>query len=170
MHVPNHCYLKYSCPGEEGFSTEANSDIYFAPGYDFFEDTRVWGFVVDQIKNLGIDLPRVPFAWLVLPLVNQRTGGTCKTCTTNKCNAENCEEQKRCLLEQYRNYPQGEYGWTHHNSNTYAGTVARACCDKINVPGGVSQAWGWNDEPYPEVPHIPIPITRIPGYLSGLCR
>ena len=155
---------------------EANSDLFIAPGFSLFEDSRVLretgqiGKMLWYLEMLGIDLPKIPVGWLVLPLITQRgvdiPSGTCEVCSSTECNVENCEAQKRCLLDQVDNYPRGEYGWTHHNSNTFAGTVARACCDKIKVPGGSERAWGWSDTPYPEVPHIPVPLGRLPGNIA----
>ncbi|MCG8650728.1 MAG: RHS repeat-associated core domain-containing protein, partial [Pirellulales bacterium] len=163
--LPNHCYIKFTCPGHPGFTTEANSDIYIAPGYDFIGNTLTWTRIQQLLDYLGVEYPEIPLAWLVLPLENRRgidtPSGTCSTCTTVEDTDCDCASQEDCIRTEMEFYPQGDYDWIHHNSNTYAGTVARACCDNIDVPGGIDRAWGWNDTPNPAVPHIPIPLVRL---------
>ncbi|MCA9195009.1 MAG: hypothetical protein KDB03_24725 [Planctomycetales bacterium] len=102
------------------------------------------------LRYLGIP-DFVAAGWLVKPLINLRTGGTCVPCT--EC-SEDCDSQRQCLENEYRSYPRGEYHWVRKNGNTYAGTVARACCGKIDIPGGIDKAWGWNDTPSPGVFHV----------------
>ncbi|GEM_PF-1882552 len=79
-------------------------------------------------------------------------GGICKDCPRD-CSAG---DQDRCIKDASDNYPRGEYRLLGPNSNTYAGTVARACC-KGGVPEGLGSAPGIDDNP-PQ----PAPPTKPP--------
>ena len=70
------------------------------------------------------------------------SSGQCFDCPANSCD----ESQDQCLANAHNSYPRGDYDLLGPNSNTYAGTLARACC-KGGVPGGVSGAPGINDDP-----------------------
>lgn len=64
-----------------------------------------------------------------------------------KCPASDCD-QNECLEKAHKEYPVGIYSILGPNSNTYAGTLARSCCEG-GVPKGVcdSYAPGINDNP-----------------------
>lgn len=51
-----------------------------------------------------------------------------------------------CIKDQHDFYGSGSYSVTGPNSNTYAGTIARACCDG-GVPPGLGNTPGIDDAP-----------------------
>ena len=59
------------------------------------------------------------------------TGGSCRPCP-----AMQCGDQKDCIEKAHRNYPIGAYSVSGPNSNTYAGAVARSCCQG-GMPNGL---------------------------------
>jgi hypothetical protein len=136
--LPNHCWLKLECKGKPVLTTEADVGLYYVPG-----------------KN-----GPGPFQWLIRPRLETfaagggRAGGSCQDCTD--CKQEDCKKEEKCLTDQFRKYPQGRYDLFGSNSNTYAGTIARACCNpgKATPPGGASRAPGWGImKPNPAVPN-----------------
>jgi RHS repeat-associated protein len=68
-------------------------------------------------------------------------GGICKECKPPKCSDVNS-----CIKDQHDFYGSGNYSYTGPNSNTYAGTIARACCDG-GVPPGMGYTPGIDDAP-----------------------
>jgi len=71
-------------------------------------------------------------------------GGKCKPCES-KC--EDGDATAKCIQQQHDNYPDpSRYSNLGPNSNTYAGTLARACC-KGGMPGGLGNHPGSNDPP-----------------------
>ncbi|MEQ1881385.1 MAG: RHS repeat-associated core domain-containing protein [Burkholderiales bacterium] len=69
-------------------------------------------------------------------------GGDCFDCPS----VDPCINQNECLRNAHSGYPTGNYSLLGPNSNTYAGTLARACC-KGGIPSGVRNAPGVNDQP-----------------------
>jgi hypothetical protein len=149
--LPNHCWLKLVCHGKAVLTTEADVGLYAVPG-------APWP---------------LRFQFLVHKKWNEtepRVGGTCKACTATEptCPEESCEVERRCLEKQYKEYPQGRYQLFGSNSNTYAGTVARACCNKgeAEPPLGWNKkpVWapGWNAKPSPAVPNA-LPLKDYIG-------
>jgi hypothetical protein len=57
-----------------------------------------------------------------------------------------CTDPAKCVKESSNSYPIGAYGGFHQNSNTYAGSIARKCCDG-GVPSGLGDAPGIDDTP-----------------------
>lgn len=84
-----------------------------------------------------------PDGGIGVPRINdpRDRGGNCKECKPPKCSDVNS-----CIKDQHDFYPSGNYSATGPNSNTYAGTIARACCDG-GVPPGLGSAPGINDAP-----------------------
>ncbi|MGH8702668.1 MAG: RHS repeat-associated core domain-containing protein [Burkholderiales bacterium] len=84
-----------------------------------------------------------PDGGIGVPRINdpRDRGGNCKECKPPKCSDVNS-----CIRDQHDFYPSGNYSATGPNSNTYAGTIARACCDG-GVPPGLGSAPGINDSP-----------------------
>ncbi len=79
-----------------------------------------------------------------IPRINdpRDRGGDCK-----ECQPLPCSDVKSCIKDQHDFYPIGEYSATFGpNSNTYAGTIAKACC-KGGVPSGLGSAPSIGDEP-----------------------
>ena len=79
-----------------------------------------------------------------IPKINdpRDKGGICKPCKKKK----ECDEQIKCIQNAHANYPIGEWRLLGPNSNTYAGTLARACCEG-GVPSGLGSAPGIGDSP-----------------------
>ena len=71
------------------------------------------------------------------------SGGICKPCPA-RCG----QDQDQCFRDEHNRYPVGQYRSLGPNSNTYAGILARACCDG-GLPGGLGSAPGINDSPPP---------------------
>ena len=79
-----------------------------------------------------------------IPRINdpRDRGGICK-----ECEQKPCSDVKLCINDQHNFYPIGTYSAVRGpNSNTYAGTIARACC-KGGVPSGVGSAPSIGDDP-----------------------
>lgn len=57
-------------------------------------------------------------------------GGKCYDCPAKKCT-----DQNKCLKDAHNSYPVGNYDLLGPNSNTYAGNLARSCCDG-GIPSG----------------------------------
>ncbi len=87
------------------------------------------------IKNDGTTYGLYPENGIGVPRKNdpRDTGGICKPCKKKKC-----EDQNKCLENANNNYPIGRYSYGGPNSNTYAGTLAKSCCD-----GGIPDRLGW---------------------------
>ena len=77
------------------------------------------------------------------------TGGICKPCLPMKCGDPN-----HCIDNAHRSYPIGTYRASGPNSNTYAGTIARSCCQG-GMPSGLGVHPGSDMDP-------PRPIPRQP--------
>jgi len=61
--------------------------------------------------------------------------GECVDCPKRECGPD----QNACIRDAHNSYPRGTYvAWPGPNSNTYAGTLARQCCE-----GGVPSGIGW---------------------------
>jgi RHS repeat-associated protein len=72
-------------------------------------------------------------------------GGECKPCEAKCPNGD----PRKCIEDQHNKYPSpSRYAITGPNSNTYAGTLANACC-KGGMPGGLGPHPGSNDAPAP---------------------
>ena len=79
-----------------------------------------------------------------IPRINdpRDRGGTCK-----ECQPPPCSDVKSCVKDQHDFYPVGDYSAVYGpNSNTYAGTIANACC-KGGVPPGLGSAPSIGDDP-----------------------
>ena len=79
-----------------------------------------------------------------IPRINdpRDRGGICK-----ECEPLPCSDVKLCIKDQHDFYPIGTYNAPlGPNSNTYAGTIAMACC-KGGVPSGVGSAPSIGDDP-----------------------
>ena len=72
------------------------------------------------------------------------TGGTCKECKARF----NCESPDECLRKAHDDYPVGNYSTLGPNSNTYAGNLARTCCDG-GIPDGLGSPPGFYQQPPP---------------------
>jgi RHS repeat-associated protein len=69
-------------------------------------------------------------------------GGNCK-----ECGPLPCSDVSSCIRNQHDSYPIGDYSAAFGpNSNTYAGTIARACC-KGGMPSGLGSAPSVGDDP-----------------------
>ncbi|MFQ5597979.1 MAG: RHS repeat domain-containing protein [Nitrospiria bacterium] len=68
------------------------------------------------------------------------TGGDCYDCPAIK---SSCPKQNECLRKAHNSYPTTSYSLLGPNSNTYAGSLARSCCQG-GVPSGVHSAPGVN--------------------------
>jgi hypothetical protein len=86
---------------------------------------------VYDVGTLGIPSPGNP----------KDTGGKCKP-----CKAKQCTDPAKCVQDSSVAYPVGAYGYLIQNSNTYAGSIARKCCDG-GAPTGLGYAPGINDNP-----------------------
>jgi RHS repeat-associated protein len=86
---------------------------------------------VYDVGTLGIPSPGNP----------KDTGGKCKS-----CKAKQCTDPAKCVMDSSAAYPVGAYGYLDQNSNTYAGSIARKCCDG-GVPTGLGYAPGIDDSP-----------------------
>ncbi len=167
---PNHCWLNYSCPGRATFTIEANSDLYYSPGYPFHQqipDNILW--ILWYLWFRGIDLSQnpIPFAYIVRPIIRWgddpekgvRYNVSCTSCVNSADTPEICDAQFECLRRGFFKYPRGNYWLFFCNSNTFAGALARSCCENNPndcLPGPIPQAWGWRDVPCAQVPHFPI--------------
>jgi hypothetical protein len=69
------------------------------------------------------------------------TGGECFDCP-----AIPCTDQNKCLENAHDGYPRGTYKRLGPNSNTYAGTLAKTCCNK-GIPDGVRDSPAVDDSP-----------------------
>jgi RHS repeat-associated protein len=69
-------------------------------------------------------------------------GGKCAGCKGKRP----CTDPAKCVMDASNAYPVGAYGGLSDNSNTYAGSIARKCCDG-GVPSGLGYAPGINDLP-----------------------
>lgn len=80
-----------------------------------------------------------------VPTINDPAdvGGNCAECDP-ACDSQMTQDD--CFFAQYLSYPVGSYDYTGPNSNTFAGTLARACCHG-GVPDGLGSAPGVDDEP-----------------------
>jgi RHS repeat-associated protein len=76
-------------------------------------------------------------------------GGTCKPCPAMKCN-----NQKDCIEKAHKNYPTGVYSPSGPNSNTYAGTLAKSCCQG-GMPAGLGLHPGSEMAPPLAIPPFP---------------
>ncbi len=75
------------------------------------------------------------------------TGGICQ-----ECKPLPCSDVKQCIANQSGNYPVGSYDAVYGpNSNTYAATLARACCAG-GFPAGTGDAPGIGDLPPAPIP------------------
>ena len=84
-----------------------------------------------------------------VPRINdpQDRGGSCK-----ECQPLPCSDVGVCIRDQHDFYPVGHYDAAFGpNSNTYAGTIAGACC-KGGVPPGLGSAPSIGDNPPTESP------------------
>ena len=58
------------------------------------------------------------------------------------CEGKDCKDPDSCIRKAYEDYPElGPYNFRGPNSNTFAGRIARQCCENARAPRG---AWGWN--------------------------
>jgi RHS repeat-associated protein len=71
-----------------------------------------------------------------------------KSDNCKSCKAKPCSDPGKCVKENSDSYPIGAYGGLSHNSNTFAGSIARKCCDG-GVPPGLGNAPGIDDNPPP---------------------
>jgi RHS repeat-associated protein len=71
------------------------------------------------------------------------TGGKCREC---KCKGT-VNDKDRCLLNEYNAYPVGNYSAVGGpNSNSFAGTLAKACCKGV-IPDDLGSAPSIDDKP-----------------------
>jgi RHS repeat-associated protein len=87
---------------------------------------------VYDVGTLGVPSPNNP----------KDTGGECKPCKAK----QPCSDPAKCIKDASDSYPVGAYGGLSHNSNTFAGSIARKCCDG-GVPPGLGNAPGIDDNP-----------------------
>jgi RHS repeat-associated protein len=108
--------------------------------YVVADDGTVYGLYPETIQRRKVGVPRTNDP--------QDVGGECFDCP-----APECVDQDRCLRLAHSAYPVGMYSAARGpNSNTYAGTLARRCCDG-GVPNGVRDAPGIDATP-------PAPLRR----------
>jgi RHS repeat-associated protein len=96
--------------------------------------------------------------WGIPRLGDKRdTGGYCAECQARTT----CAALKDCILQETKKYPWGRYDSLGPNSNTFAATVARACCAN-GLPGDLGNAKGSGYDPptkgVPVPPRIPKPL------------
>jgi RHS repeat-associated protein len=82
-------------------------------------------------------------------------GGSCGE-WTDDCGTD------ECVAKTARGYPNPSYyGGLSHNSNTFAGTVARSC--KLKRPVGTFPTPGWDDSPSTRPNDVdPLPFNTMP--------
>lgn len=100
--------------------------------YIVADDGTVYGLYPQNSVGNAVGLPRTNDP--------RDTGGECFDCPAINC------DQNKCLADAHNAYPTGDYSRLGSNSNTYAGTLAGACC-KGGVPTGVSNAPGITNRP-----------------------
>jgi len=103
--------------------------------YIKFDDGVTYGLYPEEKNGKKIGVPKVSDS--------RDTGGDCYPC---KKKTGKCEDQRKCFQDAHAKYPTGNYSYTGPNSNTYAGSLAKSCCDG-GIPAGISDAPGLNDAP-----------------------
>jgi hypothetical protein len=151
--LPQHCWVNVKCFNKLVLSTELQPGIGLIPG-------AVWPrFRAPQGALIGV------------PLLTRRPGTKCTPCTSPWCipgapplinavlAAAQCAAEVACIVAMRAAYPIGTYNPVGSNSNTYAATVARACCKKP-LPAGIPPlgpgqvAPGWNAAPPAPIPGV----------------
>ena len=103
--------------------------------YVVADDGTVYGLYPETVSGQRTGVPRTNDP--------RDTGGDCFDCPKPDCGPD----QNACLRNAHNGYPRGTYReYPGPNSNTYAGTLARQCCQG-GVPSGASGAWGLNSSP-----------------------
>jgi RHS repeat-associated protein len=99
------------------------------------DDGTVYGLYPGSVGGRQVGIPRTNDP--------RDVGGDCFDCPSLKCGPD----QNACLRNAHQAYPRGSYGPVFGpNSNTYAGTLARQCCNG-GVPSGATGAPGINASP-----------------------
>jgi YD repeat-containing protein len=120
------------------------------PGQIYFAETGlpVAGSVLRQrrcyiVADDGTVYGLYPENGIGVPRTNdpRDLGGDCFDCP-----AIACTDQNSCLKNAHNRYPRGDYSLGGPNSNTYAGSLAKGCCNG-GIPSGVSNAPGVGDPP-----------------------
>jgi RHS repeat-associated protein len=131
--LPQHCWVNVRCAGKLMISAQLHPHA-----------GSVLRWFPPSLTPIVVGVPQLT------PL---RPGTNCKPCTGPKCEQkENCEAELACVKAQAAAYPLGWYNPIGSNSNTFAATVARACCPKP-LPAGIPPlgrgriAPGWNSAP-----------------------
>lgn len=102
--------------------------------YVVADDGTAYGLYPETMRGRKTGVPRTNDP--------RDVGGECFDCPKPQC-----VDQDRCLRDAHQGYPRGSYSArSGPNSNTYAGTLARQCCNG-GVPSGVRDAPGINASP-----------------------
>lgn len=118
------------------------------------DDGAKFSLFPEEVGGRTLGVPRIT------TLDPREVGGTCRDCP---CEG-GFEGQNKCFRDGTYSYPVGTYSTLGPNSNTFAGTLARACC-KGGVPDDLGSTPGIDDMPPPDsgmraVPSFPKGRTR----------
>jgi RHS repeat-associated protein len=103
--------------------------------YVVADDSTVYGLYPETVRGRTVGVPRTNDP--------RDRGGDCFDCPKLECGPD----QNACLRNAHNGYPRGTYkAYPGPNSNTYAATLARQCCQG-GVPSGASGAPGFNSSP-----------------------
>jgi hypothetical protein len=101
--------------------------------YIIADNGTIYGLYPEEPVNSEIGIPRKNDP--------RDKGGECYDCP-----ARECSDQNQCFEGAHNSYPRSRYDYLGPNSNTYAGTLAKSCCDG-GIPSGVHDAPGVRDNP-----------------------
>jgi len=103
--------------------------------YVVADDGTAYGLYPENVGGRRIGVPRTNDP--------RDRGGDCFNCPKLECGSG----QNSCLRNAHNGYPRGTYrAYPGPNSNTYAATLARQCCQG-GVPSGASRAPGFDSSP-----------------------
>jgi RHS repeat-associated protein len=103
--------------------------------YVIADDGTTYGLYPENVGGREIGVPRTNDP--------RDRGGDCFNCPKLECGSD----QNACLRNAHGGYPRGKYSaYPGPNSNTYAATLARQCCQG-GVPSGASGAPGFDSSP-----------------------
>lgn len=111
--------------------------------YVVADDGTVYGLYPEKVAGRDLGVPRT--------YDPRDVGGSCK-----ECPCDDSGQQNQCLEQQFQSYPIGTYKTLSPNSNTFAGTLADACC-KGGLPDGFDDAPGLTDDPPQDTGLRPVP-------------